>query len=150
MENPDNTTEREIVSTRTFNFSREKVFTAWTNAEQVKQWWGPNGFTNTIHHFEPQAGGNWEFTMHGPDGKDYHNRNIFAEIVKPERIIFDHIEPVHLFRVIATFEDLQDKTKLVFRMVFASPAEYKRVKDFIYQANEENFDRLETLLQKTK
>ncbi|PJZ49977.1 hypothetical protein CH362_06575 [Leptospira saintgironsiae] len=46
--NEDN--PKEIVSTRVVNFPREKVFKAWTDPEQLKNWWGPKGFQNVIRN----------------------------------------------------------------------------------------------------
>ena len=51
---------------------------------------GPNGFTTTIHEMDVQVGGVWRFIMHGPDGTDYPNKIVYREIVKPERLVYDH------------------------------------------------------------
>ena len=59
-------TDREIVITRLINAPRELVFDAWTDPEQVGQWWGPSGFTNTTHKMEVKPGGVWRFVMHAP------------------------------------------------------------------------------------
>ena len=57
--------ECEIRSSRIFNASPEDVFRAWTEPDLLAAWWGPAGFTNTFHEFNPQPGGRWKFTMHG-------------------------------------------------------------------------------------
>ena len=41
-------TDREIVITRLIDAPPARVFDAWTDPEQVVQWWGPRGFTTTI------------------------------------------------------------------------------------------------------
>jgi uncharacterized protein YndB with AHSA1/START domain len=112
----------------------------------LAQWWGPNGFSNTFHEFDFIPAGNWKLTMHGPDGTDYPNESIFDEIIEPEKIVFTHLRPMHKFQVTATFEDSGEKTKLVFRMLFATPEEFEKVKLYVLQANEQNFDRLEKVL----
>ena len=38
-----------------------------------------------------RPGGDWNFVMHGPDGRNYQNRIVFLEIVKPERLIYKHV-----------------------------------------------------------
>ncbi len=50
-----------------------QVFAAMRDPVRVARWWGPDGFTNTIHTFDFQPGGRWLLTMHGPDGTDYPN-----------------------------------------------------------------------------
>ncbi len=140
------TAECEIVSTRLFDFPSELVFKAWTDPEHLARWWGPKGFTNTFHEFDLRPGGLWRFTMHGSKGTDFHNESVFVEIAKPERIVFDHLKPMHKFRVTATFAEEAGKTKLTFCMLFATAAECDQVKKYAAEANEENFDRLESEL----
>ena len=142
--------QRTIVNARVLPFSCEAVFGAFTNPELLKEWWGPNGFSNTFHEFDLTPGGAWRFTMHAPDGAAYENFCRFAEIKPFERIVIDHIEPVHSFRLLAEITETRMGTELQFRMTFALREEYERVKDFVRAANEQNFDRLEVVLQKIK
>lgn len=139
-----------IISSRVFFYKREQVFSAWSDPQLLAQWFGPNGFTNTIHLFEFKNGGKWKLTMHGPDGTDYHNENCFTEIISPERIVFDHLEPIHTFTTTVVFEETGGHTRLVLSMVFDLLSEYEKVNEFIAVANQENFDRLETVLQQLK
>lgn len=144
-----NKKDREIINVRVFNAPREVLFNAWADAEQLAQWWGPKGFRNTFHEFDFKPGTTWVYTMHGPDGIDYQNKSVFKEIVKPERIVFQHLKPMHRFLVTATFEALGDKTKLTFHQLFDTVEECDRVKGFIVEANEQNLDRLEAVISKT-
>lgn len=138
--------EREIVSTRIVNASRELVWRAWTDPALLAQWWGPKGFTNTFDEFDLKPGGHWHFVMHGPDGTDYKNHSVFVEIVKPERIVFDHVSGPR-FQVMATFEEQAGGTKITFRQLFETVEVYNQIKKFAVEGNEQNFDRLEALLQ---
>jgi uncharacterized protein YndB with AHSA1/START domain len=137
--------DREIVSTRVLPWPRERVFRAWTDPYHLARWWGPKGFTNTFQEFDLRPGGRWQFVMHGPNGADYPNQSGFVEIVKPERIVFDHVSPP-VFQVTATFAEEGGKTRLTFRMRFETVAECEKVKRVAVGANEENFDRLEAEL----
>ena len=65
-----------IVVKRLVDAPRELVWTAWTEPKHIAQWWGPNGFTNTIHAMDVKPGGVWRFIMHGPDGTHYPHNNI--------------------------------------------------------------------------
>jgi uncharacterized protein YndB with AHSA1/START domain len=119
------TADREIVITRVFDAPRELLWKAWTDPQQVVQWWGPRGFTTTIHEMDVRPGGVWRQTMHGPDGTDYPNKSVFIEVVKPERIVYSMSggrkgDPAHQFEATWTFEEQGNKTKLTLRMVFAS------------------------------
>ncbi len=139
--------DREIVTVRVVDAPREAVWRAWTDAEHLARWWGPNGFTNTFDAFEPRPGGEWRFTMHGPDGKDYKNRSVFVEVAPPERIVFDHISG-HFFRLTGTFDEAGGKTRVTFRQTFETAAECAKVKGFAVDANEQNMDRLAAELKR--
>lgn len=80
----------EIVLSRVFDAPREMVFDAWTDPEQVVQWWGPTGFTTTIKEMDVRVGGRWTLTMHGPDGTDYPNKSVFTRVERPSVIAYRH------------------------------------------------------------
>jgi uncharacterized protein YndB with AHSA1/START domain len=118
---------REIVLTRVFDAPRELVFDAWTDPKHISNWWGPKGFTTTIFSMDVKPGGVWRFIMHGPDGRDYHNRIVFLEVSRPSRIVFKHdgdkdCEPVN-HEMIVTFEDEGGKTKLTMQLIFPTAEE---------------------------
>jgi uncharacterized protein YndB with AHSA1/START domain len=139
-------TPGEIVTTRLMNATPERLWEAWTNPALLAAWWGPKGFTNTFHLFEPRPAGTWKLTMHSQDGSSYENHWEYRELVQPERIVLRHIDAVHGFTLFATFEEREAQTLLTFRMVFDSAEECERVKIFVREANEQNLDRLEALL----
>ena len=97
--------DREIVNTRVLHAPREQVFRAWIEPEILARWWGPKGFRNTFQEFDPTPGGRWCFVMHAPNGVDFPNESVFEEIVRPERIVFRHLSPVHAFQLVATFAE---------------------------------------------
>jgi uncharacterized protein YndB with AHSA1/START domain len=138
--------DREIVSTRFFEAPRELLFEAFSNPDHLARWWGPEGFTNTIHTFDLRPGGIWLLTMRGPDGTAYENESVFTEVSIPERVVFQHLEPVHGFQMTMTFAEENGGTRLTWRMLFDDPEEYARVKPLVTAANEQNFDRLHTHL----
>lgn len=137
-----------IASRRLFKATPSQLFALWTQPQHIAHWWGPHGFTNTIHKMDVRPGGEWRFTMHGPDGIDYENNCLYREIVPAERLVFLHVEPVHTFEVVVAFEQQDNGTLLTFSMCFEDTNEYHRVKSVIEAANEENFNRLESYLSK--
>jgi uncharacterized protein YndB with AHSA1/START domain len=121
----ENLADREIVITRVFDAPRELIWKAWTDPKQIVQWWGPRGFTTTIDEMDVRPGGAWRLTMHGPDGTDYPNQNVFIEVVKPERIVYSLTGGKQGDRgtqaeVTWTFEPQGNKTQLTLRMLFPS------------------------------
>lgn len=113
------TEDRTITGTRVFDAPRELVWKVWTEPEHVAQWWGPNGFTNTISEMNVAPGGVWLFTMHGPDGRNYRNEISYIEVEKPSRLVYDH-GPTPRFRVTVTFEEEGGKTRVTMQSLFES------------------------------
>jgi uncharacterized protein YndB with AHSA1/START domain len=147
-----NVAEREITDTRVVNAPRELIWKVFTEPVHVVQWWGPDGFTNTTHSMDVRVGGEWVHTMHGPDGRDYANRIVYVELVKPERIVYDHISaPWH--RTTVTLEDIgKDKTKMTFQMIFETPEDKRKVVE-TFKADvglKQTLGRMEDYLAKVK
>lgn len=150
--------DKEVQNSRVIDYPRELVWRAWSEPEHLTEWFGPKGFTSTFSEFNFREGGDWKFVFHGPDGKNYDNHNVFIAINKPERILFEHLSKPHIFRAEITFEDYLNigspksetaKTKVNFRMTHEVPIE-PLFRDFLLEANEQNFDRLEAELKRMK
>ncbi|GMW02404.1 MAG: hypothetical protein AMXMBFR84_35400 [Candidatus Hydrogenedentota bacterium] len=137
----------EIVSYRTFDASREALYSMFEQPEHLIHWWGPKGFTNTFYEFDLRPGGIWRFEMQGPDGTRYELHKRFVAIAKPDCIVFDHIQPTHGFRMTMRFSVDGAGSRLEWRMVFESAEECDSVRDIIRSANEENFERLADYLK---
>jgi uncharacterized protein YndB with AHSA1/START domain len=145
----ENLADREIVITRVFDAPRELIWNAWTDPKQVVQWWGPRGFTTTIHEMDVRPGGVWKQTMHGPDGTDYPNQSVFVEVVKPERIVYSMMggrkgDPAHKFEATWSFEAIGDKTRLTLRMLFPSAEIREEIAKAygVIEAGNQTLDRL--------
>jgi uncharacterized protein YndB with AHSA1/START domain len=137
--------ERELVTTCILNFPVNQVFAAWRDPSKLAKWWGPHGFTNTFDEFDFKENGKWTFVMHGPNGRDYFNKIIFKDIIPGKKITFDHILEPH-FKTQVTFDDLGDRTKISYRQLFDSKAKCEAVKSYAIDGNEQNMDRLNSLL----
>ncbi len=145
-----NSPKNEIISARIFSAPPEAVFGAFADPKLLAQWWGPQGFRNTIQTFDLRPGGEWRLVMHSPDGADYANESEFVEIDAPRRIVFIHQRPMHRFTTTMTFEPAAGgQTRLTWRMVFDDRSEVEKLGSFIAAANEQNFDRLAAVLAKS-
>jgi uncharacterized protein YndB with AHSA1/START domain len=144
--------DREISITRVFDAPRDLVWKVWTEPDHIARWWGPNGFTNTIHTMDVRPGGVWDFIMHGPDGVDYPNKAFYHEVKKPERLFYDHGEPggPSYFQVTVTFDDVAGKTKLTMTMLFRTAEERNAVaeKYGAVEGLKQNMDKLGEYLAK--
>lgn len=141
------TADRELIITRVLNAPVELVWEVWTNADHIKNWWGPNGFSNTINKMDLTTGGEWNLVMHGPDGKDYKNKSVFKKIVKYKKIVYEHISGPK-FTATIEFEKKGAQTHLKWHMLFATKEEFiQTVKTF--RADEglkQNISKLEAYI----
>lgn len=80
--------EVSVRISRTINAPRQKVFRAWIVAEQMAQWWGPQGFTNPVCEIDPRPGGRILIHMRAPDGTVYPMTGTFHDVVESERLVF--------------------------------------------------------------
>ena len=121
-----NTADREIRISRILKAPIHLVWKVWTDPKHITNWWGPDGFTNTISKMDVKPGGEWNLIMHGPDGTDYKNKSVFKEIVKHKKIVYEHISYPKFLATIE-FEGQQEKTLLKWRMLFESREELLKV-----------------------
>ena len=151
MENTQsNTADRELSVSRTINAPVALVWEVWTQPEHIANWWGPNGFTNTITRMDVQPGGEWHLVMHGPDGTDFKNKSIFKEIVLHKKIVFQHFNPT--FTTTVQFDEQGDKTHLTWHMLFDSKEEFIAVVKAHNAAEglKQNVEKLEVYLRGLK
>jgi uncharacterized protein YndB with AHSA1/START domain len=142
------TPSNQIYSSRILNSPIEIVYEAFANPDHLKVWWGPNGFTNTIHEFDLKPGGKWILTMHGPEIGNYENSSVFKTVEPMKLIAWTRISQP-LFEMEIGFKKISDsQTEISFRMIFETAEECDKIKKFAGPKNEENFDRLEAELVK--
>lgn len=149
----DSKTGREIIISRLINSSPGKVFDAFTDPEKVIKWWGPNGFTNTNIEMDVTPGGVWRFIMHGPDGRDYLNKVVFTEVIRPELLVYRHSgegETADVnFHVSVVFEEINGGTLLTMKSVFDSEETLQKVvqEHGALEGATQNMNRLEEFLK---
>jgi len=134
-----------VATERVFSVNRRVVFKAFEQPNRLAQWWGPSGFRNTFEQFEFVSGGRWNFVMHGPNGADYPNESVFREIEPDAKIVIEHVLPPR-FTLTVTLTARGDETHLAWVQEFESPEVAARMRPICEPANEQNLDRLETLL----
>ena len=125
------TTEgRDLILTRTFNTSREKIFNAWTEPALLKQWFAPLPWTTSKVETDVRIGGGSLIVMRSPEGKDYPGHGVYLEVVKNQRLVFTDAftkawEPSDKpFMVVAlTFEAEGEKTHYTARVQHWSTAD---------------------------
>ncbi|PYI53825.1 SRPBCC domain-containing protein [Paenibacillus flagellatus] len=150
----------ELTLERVFDAPRELVFKAFSEAEHLKRWWGPRGWTLTVCTVDFRPGGVWHYCMKCMDenqgsfyGMESWGKAVYKEIVEAERIAYvDYFSDAEgneaagmpSSDIVLLFEEYEGKTKLVNRATYASPEALKAVLDMgMEQGITETWDRLD-------
>jgi uncharacterized protein YndB with AHSA1/START domain len=127
----DAATAQEIPITRVFDAPRELVWKAWTEPDQLAQWWGPPGWTTPLDTItmDVRPGGAFRLTGISEDGTEMPQEGVYREVVEPERLVFE--EPAknnwHEGAVsVVTLTDLGDgRTEMVSHMTIQTTDEMR-------------------------
>ena len=123
--------DRAIVISRTVKAPRALVWEVCTDPKHIDRWWGPDGFTNKTLSFELRVGGQWKYTMTGPDGKVWPNLITYTEVTPIDRLAYDHgdWENPKMFEGSLTFSDVEEGTLITLRTLFPT----KEARDFVIE-----------------
>ncbi len=139
----------QIITTRLLVAPRDLVWRVLTAPEHFKQYWGPDGFRNTIRQMDVRVGGQILFTMHGPDGKDWPNRIVYRELEPPRYMKWFHDnggegDVDHKFiGEIELFDEGEGKTRIELRLNEESMANRDNLVSFgATEGGRQNLDRL--------
>ena len=83
------TGQLDMTLTRELDAPVERVWRAWTEPEQVKRWWGPEGFTAPLAEMDTREGGQSLVCMRAPadwGGQDFYNTWTYSVVVPRERL----------------------------------------------------------------
>lgn len=77
----------EFAYARSFAAPRALVWAAHTEAERLKRWWGPKGFTMTAATLDLRPGGLFHYGLETPGGQVLWGRFLYREVAAPERLV---------------------------------------------------------------
>ena len=111
--------KRTLTLTRTFDAPRQLVWDAWTQPEHIAKWWGPRGMKTNIKKHDFKVGGDWEFVMPMPDGKEFISYGTYSQIDAPELLetSANFIPMTEGVTLVASFSEAGDKTDFVFKVI---------------------------------
>ena len=81
---------QEVLITRIFDAPRERVFKAWTDPDEVAEWYGPEQFDTPREriHIDLRVGGRYALTMIQRDnGAEFPAVYEIVELVEPELLV---------------------------------------------------------------
>ncbi len=78
----------ELIITREFDAPRQLVFEAFTQAEHLKEWWGPAGSNLEVLALDVKPGGKFHYKSTYPGGQTIFGLFRYKEINAPDKIVF--------------------------------------------------------------
>jgi uncharacterized protein YndB with AHSA1/START domain len=137
--------ERELVTTRTFNGPARIVFEAWTRPELFKRWWVPKsmGMSLLSCEMDVRVGGRYRLVF--GQGDEFFGR--YIEVTPHSRLVWTNEEggeggPVTTL----TFEEKGGKTLLVMHELYPSKEALDAAGTGAADAMTETFAQLDELL----
>lgn len=79
-----------LVMTRRFKAPVERVYAAWTDAEQMKRWFAPGDMTVPLAEADVREGGRYRVQMSEGDGDcEFHTTGgVYREVTSNRRLVF--------------------------------------------------------------
>ena len=77
-----------LVVRRTIRATPERLFDAWTEPAQLKQWWGPQSVVCIDAEVDLRVGGRYRIANQFPDGKVLWISGEFAAIERPGKLAY--------------------------------------------------------------
>lgn len=81
-------TKKELLISHLFDAPRELVFKAWTDPEQLVQWYAPDGCSIEFKSIDVRENGSFHSCIHDPVHGDCWIKGIYQEVVFPEKLVF--------------------------------------------------------------
>ncbi len=78
---------KTITVERTFNLPLNTVWSAWTEPQNMKKWWGPKEYTCPDCTIDFKVGGKFLASMQAADGKKVWSTGTYKEIVPFKKIV---------------------------------------------------------------
>lgn len=145
--------DRQIHIVREFDAPRDRVFDAFTDGEQISQWWGPRNTETIVDKLEAKTGGDWRFVHRNEDGSETVFRGTFREVTPPERIAWTFEwdgMPGYVSVDSTEFEELDGgRTRVTTTSTFLFPEERDGMLEAGMESGlSESYERLDELLAK--
>jgi uncharacterized protein YndB with AHSA1/START domain len=114
--------ERELVTTRTFNGPARIVFEAWTKPELLKRWWAPKSSGLILHSCEVdvRVGGRYRFEFVHGDSQSMAFFGKYVEVIPHSRLVWTNEESADGSVTTLTFEEKGGMTLLVMHELYPS------------------------------
>ena len=135
------TADRSFIFSHLFNAPCERAWKAWTDREELMQWFGPAGVTISTAKMDFRPGGSFHYCMRMPDGKEMWGKFVYREIHAHKKIVLVNsfsdanggltrhpmsaTWPLEMLST-TTFADVDGKTRLTIEWSPLNPTDEER------------------------
>ncbi len=132
--------------------ARADVFAAFSTADQLAQWWGPEGFSVASLEFSPRVGDGYRIEMQPPEGDPFELTGEFQEVDPPARLVFTFVyespDPDDVENLVElSFRDLGESTEVIFTQ---GPFKTEPRRELHRDGWTDTFDRLERHIRRER
>ena len=133
---------KTLIFEQVFEAPLERIWAAWTTAEQIALWWGPKGWKTTVKEFDFRVGGHllYSMTCEDPEQKDFYGRTEWAKSAYDAidaKNSFDYRdyftdengtvnEAMPTMNIRMEFYQVPEGTRVVSKTVFPTPEAYEQ------------------------
>ncbi len=128
--------------------SPQALFATLGDVRSLSHWWGPDGFSSTVHEFGLTPGARWLLTLHGPDGASYPNEYRVLEVEQDRLLVVDHPSADHHFVLRLSLLPRGDTTEVHLQQRFDNAEHFAPLAAFLADANQQMLARLAREVQR--
>jgi uncharacterized protein YndB with AHSA1/START domain len=139
----------DLVLERVVPVPRERVWSAWTTPEHVKQWFTPAPWSTVDCEIDLRPGGIFRTVMRSPEGQEFPNLGCYLEVIPNERLVWTSalapgFRPIPasapagdcsdlLFTAVITLEPHENGTKYTALVIHKDEADCRKHADIGFQ-----------------
>jgi uncharacterized protein YndB with AHSA1/START domain len=136
--------------TRVLPAARPDAFHAFSAADELAKWWGPEGFSVSSLEFSPRVGERDRIEMQPPEGDPFYLTGEFREVDPPAGLAFTFVyedpDPDDVENLVElSFRDLGESTEVLFTQ---QPFKTEARLELHRSGWTDTFDRLEHYIRK--
>ena len=83
-----NVSKNALHLTRILNAPRDRVWTAWTNLDEMKKWSGGDGVETIAWKLDARIGGRWQWDLRTPTGETMTAHGEYRKLVPGEKLVY--------------------------------------------------------------
>jgi uncharacterized protein YndB with AHSA1/START domain len=121
------------------------VFAAFSTADELATWWGPEGFTVASLEFNPRVGDSYRIEMQPPEGNPFYLTGEYREVNPPARLAYTFVwedpDPDDVETLVElSFRDLGESTEVILAQ---GPFKTEARRELHRNGWTDSFDKLE-------